>query len=122
MSVLVKPGEKVLKVILFFEQTGPNISALGCNLGIRHVNAAFDAISGIMSATSAKFCAETFIGVKYSLDHFCQSYASILRHKYTPSLTPIIIFDSSNQYISVIQVAKQVTSMCSIFIYSLMVG
>ena len=116
MSVLVKPGDKVLKVILFCEQTGPNISALGCNLGIRHVNAAFDAISGIMSATSAKFCAETFIGVKYSLDHFCQSY------KYTPSLTPIIIFDSSNQYISVIQVAKQVTSMCSIFIYSLMVG
>ena len=78
MSVLVKPGEKVLKVILFFEQTGPNISALGCNLGIRHVNAAFDAISGIMTTTSAKFCAETFIGVKYSLDHFCQSYASII--------------------------------------------
>ena len=78
MSVLVKPGEKVLKVILFCEQTGPNITALGCNLGIRHVNAAFDAISGIMSATTAKFCAETFIGVKYSLDHFCQSYASIL--------------------------------------------
>ena len=121
MSVLVKPGEKVLKVILFCEQTGPNILALGCNLGIRHANAAFDAISGIMSATSAKLCAETFIGVQYSLDHFCQSYASIW-HKYTPSLTPIIIFDSSNQYISVIQVAKQVTSMCSIFIYSLMVG
>ena len=110
MSVLVKPGEKVLKVILFCEQTGPNISALGCNLGIRHVNAAFDAISGIMSATSAKFCAETFIGVKYSLDHFL---SIIIRHKYTPSLTPIIIFDSSNQYISVIQVAKQFTSMCS---------